>query len=115
MFMPNKQTKYHCLLGEDFLLGCSGYFSLLFYRDVAEAPPLAPHHAAEEDAESDLSDVEESGYCKRSYNAQISLRLANVRDRSVKELYHNTDKVCLYHNTYKSCNYGRIATMGIWS
>ena len=45
--------------------------------------------------ESDVSDVEEQGYCDDSTNDNIQLRmkLEPVSERKIKDLYVNTEKV----------------------
>lgn len=53
-----------------------------------------PSNEEEDEAGSDLSDVEDSGYCKEDYYGKdIALRLKHVSEQRIKDLY-NTDKVC---------------------
>ncbi|XP_067935178.1 malignant fibrous histiocytoma-amplified sequence 1-like [Watersipora subatra] len=46
-----------------------------------------------DETDSDLSDVEEEGYCDHSSPVQMSMRLAIVRKASIKQLYYDTEKV----------------------
>ncbi|XP_067941712.1 uncharacterized protein [Watersipora subatra] len=46
--------------------------------------------------ESDISDVDEEGYCAETpKNIHMSLRLKPVKEKRVKQLYHNPEKVYL--------------------
>ena len=60
---------------------------------VHEVDFTRPQHSREDDEDSDLSDVEESGYCDGSADPEISMRLKSVKKQSMKLLYNNTEKV----------------------
>ena len=71
-------------------------------EEIADEPkqdPLVSTHKTP-DPESDLSDVEEQGYCDDSteYNIDIKMRLEPVREKTIKDLYTNTEKVRVLYN-----------------
>ena len=53
----------------------------------------SPHSPGEDD--SDVSDVEEEGYCDdtKTDNIKMLMRLEKVRHSRIKKLYTNTEKV----------------------
>ena len=72
------------------------------HEEIVDEPkqdPLVSTHKTS-DSESDLSDVEEQGYCDDSteYNIDIKMRLEPVREKTIKDLYTNTEKVRVLYN-----------------
>ena len=58
---------------------------------------VAPSNKKIEDTGSDISDVEEAGYCADSPtdNIYIRIKLEPIKDRELKNLYNNTDEVSI--------------------
>ena len=68
--------------------------AMYIVTEVVEETEVSPPPLTKVDDESDVSDVEQEGYCDDSQrdNIKMSMKLEPVRDSVIKELYANTEK-----------------------
>ena len=74
---------------------CSLYIYLQLSTGLQEVPYAQPtQETAGNDAESEVSDVEERGYCDvSSFDPELQMELKPVRKHKIESMYNNTDLV----------------------
>ena len=72
---------------------------VILVKDVEDSPSTSTSTKDKTavDKDSDVSDVEQEGYCDDSStnNIQLIMRLRRVTEDRIKKLYHNTDDVSI--------------------
>ena len=77
------------------LKGYAHYIYLQLSTDLQKVPYAQPtQESAANDADSEVSDVEERGYCDVSrFDPELEMDLKPVRKHKIESLYNNTDLV----------------------
>ena len=67
----------------------------MFYSEIEDIAPSVIPSKKTLDVESDISHIENEGYCDDTSdsNKSMSMRLQVVKKKTIKQLYRNTEEV----------------------